>query len=84
MALVEAMAGMMFFTTPCVSWKVTPCKRQQSQQQQQQQQRHIVHRGRCTRVIVHHTLRHYNWWIHAVTRRDLGGGKQQLRSKWLK
>lgn len=27
MALVEAMAGMMFFTTPCVSWYVTPCKR---------------------------------------------------------
>ncbi len=25
MALVDAMAGMMFFTTPCVSWYVTPC-----------------------------------------------------------
>jgi len=24
MALVEAIAGMMFLTTPCVSWYVTP------------------------------------------------------------
>lgn len=25
MAFVEATAGMMFFTTPCVYWYVTPC-----------------------------------------------------------
>ena len=27
MALVDGIAGMMFFVTPCVSWYVTPCAR---------------------------------------------------------
>ncbi len=37
MALVEAMAGMMFLTTPWVSWYVTPCRKCGKQQQQGEQ-----------------------------------------------
>jgi hypothetical protein len=41
MAFVDAMAGMMFFTTPWVSWYVTPCSNNKPLCVQQDRQRHL-------------------------------------------
>ncbi len=53
MALVDGMAGMMFFVTPCVSWYVTPCSPQDRPPQSP-----IVHSGGTELALQRHARSH--------------------------